>query len=168
MQFMQTLYDQKQPVGNRPRIPDTHYSIFTARVWHSAEGALLSKPQDHTFAVIWDRDHDERVFRAIETLYAQGLLPNVKFIGERKGSLSIVPINPRANRFPAEIGLDDDVWCVYIVDTPETAGGDPEYYFADIEARWALGSQPVKIELEKEFTWIDPFEFEPLPQGGAK
>jgi hypothetical protein len=42
------------------------------------------------FAVIWDEDHDERVIQVIEDLYFCGLLAPVRFVGERKGSLSVL------------------------------------------------------------------------------
>jgi hypothetical protein len=48
------------------------------------QGALLD------FAVIWDEDHDERVIQAIEEIYFGGLLGPARFIGERKGSLTVL------------------------------------------------------------------------------
>jgi hypothetical protein len=35
-------------------------------------------------------DHDERVIELVEALYFGGILPPVRFVGERKGSLSVL------------------------------------------------------------------------------
>jgi hypothetical protein len=40
--------------------------------------------------VIWDEDHDERVIGVVERMYFAGLLHPVLFVGERKGSLTVV------------------------------------------------------------------------------
>ena len=86
--FFQTLHDETQPVGHLGR--GTHYSVLRVPIWQdewlnpSVQGSLLD------FAVIWDEDHDERVIDVIETMYFGGLLAPVRFIGERKGSLSVL------------------------------------------------------------------------------
>ena len=86
--FIQTLHDETQPVGHLGR--GTHYSVLQVPIWQDQwlnplpRGALLD------FAVIWDEDHDERVIQAIEDLYFCGLLAPVRFVGERKGSLSVL------------------------------------------------------------------------------
>ena len=86
--FIQTLHDETQPVGHLGR--GTHYSVLQVPIWQDQwlnplpVGSLLD------FAVIWDEDHDERVIQAIEDLYFCGLLAPVRYIGERKGSLSVL------------------------------------------------------------------------------
>jgi hypothetical protein len=86
--FFQTLHDETQPVGHLGR--GTHYSVLRVPIWQDQwlnplpVGSLLD------FAVIWDEDHDERVIQAIEDLYFCGLLAPVRFVGERKGSLSVL------------------------------------------------------------------------------
>lgn len=86
--FIQTLHDETQPVGHLGR--GTHYSVLRVPIWQDQwlnplpVGSLLD------FAVIWDEDHDERVIQAIEDLYFCGLLAPVRFVGERKGSLSVL------------------------------------------------------------------------------
>ena len=86
--FFQTLHDETQPVGHLGR--GTHYSVLRVPIWQDQwlnplpVGSLLD------FAVIWDEDHDERVIQAIEDLYFCGLLAPVRYIGERKGSLSVL------------------------------------------------------------------------------
>ena len=50
----------------------------------------LDKPQVHDFAVIWDEDHDDRIIQVIEAIYMAGLLSPIQFIGERKGTLTII------------------------------------------------------------------------------
>lgn len=86
--FFHTLHDETQPVGHLGR--GTHYSILRVPMWQDEwlnpvpRGALLD------FAVLWDEDHDERVIEMIEDLYFEGLLAPVRFIGERKGSLTVL------------------------------------------------------------------------------
>lgn len=58
--------------------------------WFDVEGKPLQQGQVHDFAVIWDEDHDDRVISTIEELYMAGLLAPVQFIGERKGTLTVV------------------------------------------------------------------------------
>jgi hypothetical protein len=42
------------------------------------------------FAVIWDEDHDTRVISVIERLHVKGLLVPLLFVGERKGTITLV------------------------------------------------------------------------------
>lgn len=86
--FFQTLHDEVKPVGHLGR--GTHYSVLRVPIWQDEwlnplrHGVLLD------FAVLWDEDHDERVIEVVESLYFGGLLAPVRFIGERKGSLSVL------------------------------------------------------------------------------
>jgi hypothetical protein len=82
------LYDEPQPIGSIGR--GTHFSVFRSVEWRDVDLKQLAKPQIHDFAVIWDEDHDTRVISVIESIYMAGLLAPVQFIGERKGTLSIV------------------------------------------------------------------------------
>lgn len=101
--FFQTLHDETRPVGDFGR--GTHYSILRMPIWQDewlnpiSPGALLD------FAVIWDEDHDERVIQVIEELYFAGLMGPVRFIGERKGSLSVL-IDPETVNAWAPAGLE--------------------------------------------------------------
>ena len=83
-----TIHDEPGPVGNLGR--GTHYSVLRCAEWFDVVRTPLQKAQIHDFAVIWDEDHDTRVFDAIERLYVSGLLSPVQFIGERKGSLTVL------------------------------------------------------------------------------
>lgn len=42
------------------------------------------------FAIIWDKDHDERVLSVLEGLYAVDLLKHIVIIGEHKGHLTVL------------------------------------------------------------------------------
>lgn len=83
-----TLHDEQHPVGKIGR--GSHYSVLRSVEWLDVTRTPLITPQIHDFAVIWDEDHDTRVFEAIEKIYMAGLLSPVQFIGERKGFLSVV------------------------------------------------------------------------------
>jgi hypothetical protein len=86
--FFQTLHDETQPVGHFGR--GTHYSVLRVPIWQDEWLNPLRQAALLDFAVIWDEDHDERVIEVIKTLYFGGLLAPVRFIGERKGSLSVL------------------------------------------------------------------------------
>ncbi len=83
-----TLYDEQAPIGHLGR--GTHYSVFRSVEWLNVERKPLIKPQIHDFAIIWDEDHDTRVIQAVEQIYMSGLLSPVQFIGERKGTLTVL------------------------------------------------------------------------------
>lgn len=86
--FFQTLHDETRPVGNLGR--GTHYSVLRAPVWHDELLNRLDRCAFLDFAVIWDEDHDDRVIDAILMLYVGGLLSPVRYIGERKGTLTVL------------------------------------------------------------------------------
>lgn len=87
--FFKTLHEESSCVAGSPG-RGTHHSVMRAPIWHDKWlnplpiGAMLD------FAIIWDEDHDERVLEVIEGLYFAGLLAPVRFIGERKGTLSVL------------------------------------------------------------------------------
>ena len=86
--LLSCLYDEQQPIGNLGR--GTHYSIFRTVEWLDVNRASVNLPQLHDFSVIWDEDHDERIINVIENIYMAGLLSPIQFIGERKGTLTVI------------------------------------------------------------------------------
>lgn len=86
--FFKILHNETKPSLNIGR--GAHYSVMRVPIWQDKwlrpmrQGAMLD------FAIIWDEDHDERILDAIEILYFRGLLAPVMFIGERKGTLSVL------------------------------------------------------------------------------
>lgn len=66
------------------------YSVFRAIDSRDVEQQPTSLPRVHDFAVIWDDDHDTRVIPVLEEMLMAGLLPGVQFIGEHKGTLTII------------------------------------------------------------------------------
>lgn len=82
------LHDEPEPIGDLGR--GTHYSIFRAVEWLDVTRMPIETPQVHDFSVIWDEDHDTRIIEIIERIYMAGLLSPIQFIGERKGSLTVI------------------------------------------------------------------------------
>lgn len=82
------LYDEPAPVGHLGR--GTHYSVLRSVEWLDVVRAPLHLPQIHDFAVIWDEDHDTRVIEVLDDIYMAGLLSPIQFIGERKGTLTVI------------------------------------------------------------------------------
>ena len=86
--FLHCVHDETEAYGQLGR--GTHYSILRTPTWHDPRGRRTDIAKIHDFAVIWDEDHDERVIGVIERMYFAGLLFPVLFVGERKGSLTVV------------------------------------------------------------------------------
>lgn len=99
--FFQVLHDETKPTGSLGN--GTHYSVVRTvlPVWSLNDndsdeenvvfsGARRAKLELHDFAIIWDEDHDERIWGVIQHLHAGGLLAPVRFIGERKGSITVL------------------------------------------------------------------------------
>lgn len=82
------LYDEPEPVGHLGR--GSHYSVFRSVEWLDVTRSPLAVPQVHDFSVIWDEDHDTRIIEIIEAIYMAGLLSPIQFIGERKGTLTVI------------------------------------------------------------------------------
>ena len=80
-----TLYDQPEPVG---QLGDAHYSVLRASVWVP----MIGRPRlsMHDFAIIWDKDHDERVIWIAEKLLEAGLLHHVLLIAERDAAVIVL------------------------------------------------------------------------------
>lgn len=164
------LYDEQEPVG----YTNTHYSIFRSVEWLDVVRNPLDRAQIHDFAVIWDRDHDERVIAVIEDLYLNGLLSPIQFIGEYKGTLTIIlaakfyfhDTEDNLKQYVAqvkdtvekcEIG---DFWQVEVglfdkdpdgspqnYDVKEIVGGRGEkHYLCNIDHLWNLGTKDFKVK----------------------
>ena len=170
--YFRTIYDEQEPIGNLGR--GTHYSVLRCAEWHDVIANRLNKPCTHDFAVIWDEDHDTRVFNPIERMYGLGLLAPVQFIGERKAGLSVVVA---AKFYFAEDRRHFDGYCGAIQEIANDVLGDvwhvevgyydkvgPHHqtalpdgmihcrtpaldtYLRNIDNLWDLGTKPFKIK----------------------
>ncbi len=86
--YFKTLHDETEPTGNLGR--GTHYSVVRSLTWKDQYQTPLQEARNHDLAIVWDEDHDERVFELIELIYQQGLLSSAIIVGERKGSFSLI------------------------------------------------------------------------------
>jgi hypothetical protein len=157
--FFQVLHDERQTVGNFGR--GTHYSVLRAPIWRDEHLKPLQEGELLDFAIIWDEDHDDRVIEVIEEMYFGGLLAPVRFIGERKGTPSVLIDNftrdcwaertlrdycAAVSRISAS--LDDpwpaDVDVVFGRASSIVHGSpdDAETYLKNIELLWQLGRRP--------------------------
>ena len=157
--FFQTLHDETQPVGHLGR--GTHYSVLRVPTWHDEFLNRLERCAFLDFAIIWDEDHDDRVIEPIQMLYIAGLLPPVRYIGERKGMLSVV-LAPDVVRTWGKEKFDeyrdevhdigqslDDPWTAEVcsADAQEHSiiHSSPEHvalYLKNIDVLWQLGVKP--------------------------
>jgi len=168
--FFQVLHDERSPVGNLGR--GTHYSVVRAILPVLEEsdptsveeqifgGARRRQLELLDFAIIWDEDHDERIWGVIERLHVAGLLAPARFIGERKGSVTVI-CDPKTNY--GDGGLDrycqlvekhtatddGDEWPIDVVQGIGNGNGNGhiihdsnervDAYLRGIEASWKLG-----------------------------
>lgn len=165
--YFQTLYNEAAPVGAFGR--GTHYSVLGHLTWFNATGTRSDHALWHQFAVIWDEDHDERVIAVLEALCVAGRLAPVVFIGERKGTLTILvdaaflstksedevfryfeeivrkAEDRTGDHWPLEIGIADRRLepPVYASDTLiSDSAYRVQTYLAHIDGLWTLGLTP--------------------------
>lgn len=166
--FFQVLHDERSPVGELGH--GTHYSVVRTvlPVTEKADpksveeqifdGVRRRKLQMLNLAIIWDEDHDERIWGVIERLHAAGLLAPIHFIGERKGGVSIIcdPETDYSNGgfdnycqlIECAVQADEgDEWSVEVMQGIEDKTGQiinaprarVEAYLRGIQASWTLG-----------------------------
>jgi hypothetical protein len=166
--FFQVLHDETKPVGHFGR--GTHYSVLRVPIWHDERLEPLSQGELLDFAIIWDEDHDERVIEPIEEMYFAGLLGPVRFIGERKGTLSVLIDSQSAewqektrrgyhaaiNRISQRL---DDPWPVMVDQLGGVRGessivhgtaADIATYLKHIQLLWKLGRRPAREHLRDQ------------------
>lgn len=178
--FFETLHDERAPVGSLGR--GTHYSVVRTvlPVWSCADpshveeeilgGARRSALELFDLAIIWDEDHDERVWGVIDRLHVAGLLAPVRFIGERKGNITIL-LDPSFDYGEAgsdvyeqlvERVVESDAGDSWALEIRQGIDGDSgiinansrsvEDYLRGIQACWKLGTTP----------WVAPKRVGPI------
>lgn len=120
----------------------------------------------HDMAIIWDEDHDTRVITAIELMIRSGLHGyDIRFMGERKGALSIVfggiypPFIPMVNKKIKDLANElEDPWtvsvkCLSDADHSIIDAYQPNVsaYLHGIDALWGLGGKSANV-IPKENT----------------
>lgn len=159
--LLSTIHDERHPIGKIGR--GSHYSVFICAQWlnEHLEPDYNYHANTQRFSVIWDEDHDERIIPVIEHAYMIGLFAPVKFIGERKGILTLIVSDNFWSRCDqkdqkdylkrwneiASSKISDDSWSVEIRPESEMAesyivyptGSFAETYLKNIENLWGLG-----------------------------
>lgn len=148
--LLSCLHDQPGPVGRLGR--GVHHSVFRSTQWRAIDGDVLSAPRVHDFAVIWDEDHDVRVIGVAERLHLAGLLWPVCFIGERKGSVTLL-LDYMAG---PEVFADEGVWIDRIREVASSAGGD--------EWRVEIGMFQHLVDADEGTPQTDPAGIIPEPR----
>ena len=161
--LFQCLYDEEHPITRR--FPP--YSVFRAIDSRNVLQEATPRPRVHDFAVIWDDDHDTRIIAVLEEMLMAGALPGVQFIGEHKGTLSVIlaaatyyVIDVEAYKkwvtklaeasgdfWMVEIGMFDhspgNLARFHQCDFVEIVGGDDadKAFLFTIDAAWRLGTK---------------------------
>jgi hypothetical protein len=145
------------------------YSVFRAIDSRDVEQKLTVLPHVHDFAVLWDDDNDTRIIPVLEEMLMSGLLPGVQFIGEHKGTLTVIlaartywkidveAYAVRLNKLTGDAA--GDYWNVLVgsydhgkgnlrlghqCDFQEIIGGPDEFthaYLYAIDTEWQLGTK---------------------------
>jgi hypothetical protein len=174
--FFQVLHDERTPVSLGR---GTHYSVVrtiipvleksdpTSPAEQMFGGARRRRLELFDLAIIWDEDHDERIFSIIERLHAAGLLAPVRFIGERKGGVTVI-CDPKTDYGDDDYGGydrycqlvekhtltdDGDEWNVEVMQGIGDGSGQiindskarVDAYLRGIEASWDLGPSAWKF-----------------------
>ncbi len=86
-QFFKTIHSDNKAVGD---IGDgSHYSVLRSTTWYDNSRLLLNEPMIHDFAIIWDKDHDNRIIEFVEHMFMNNVLSPVLFVGESKEHLTV-------------------------------------------------------------------------------
>lgn len=86
--YFSCLYDEPFPASDFGW--GAHYSVMRAVEWLDVYRDPLKLPLVHDFAVIWDKDHDDRIIRVLERILFAGLLSPIQFIGERGAVIAVI------------------------------------------------------------------------------
>ena len=180
--FFKMLHEETKPAENFGR--GTHYSVLRAPIWQDKWLNQMPTGEMLDFAIIWDEDHDERVLEVVEKLYFAGLLPPVRFIGERKGTLSVLidgetmaawkptTLKKYQEAISKISGAQNDPWPAHVSSVTSLASIparaislDPSIIHADrvtivaylqnIERRWNVGIKQYKLQVE-----VPDYEYE--------
>ena len=156
--YFKTLHDETQSTGHLGR--GTHYSVVRSLTWQDQNLSFLEKPHNHNLAIIWDEDHDERVFELIELIYLNGLLSPAIIVGERKGSFTLIIKENSLGKISNDKYLQnyvkkienlaeslEDPWsidiCIFNINTDRYIINDEEekvsLYLKNINMLWNLG-----------------------------
>lgn len=172
-----TLHDETTPTGSD--IAGTHHSILRAVIF-TQPSPYLKNTRLASFldvAVIWDRDHDERVIRVLESLYLLGGLTPVKAIRERKGILYVFLEPAEAadldrGHFHSLLTTicknQPDVWPVQVMDLTkrelDTVFRPGEVsYLLHVNTHWELGQKGALSPIyPQEFLSTESAEREPV------
>ena len=157
------IHDEQHPIGNIGR--GSHYSVLSCVQWNDRfmQPQVTGNAEIQKLAVIWDEDHDERIIPILETAYTQCLIAPVKFVGERKGHLSVIvdsdfwkycnnkrEFTQAWEKLAGSVG--DDWWSCEVQPESEAIessiihpGGDKMIvYLKNIDNLWSLGIAPYK------------------------
>lgn len=84
--YCKILHEVSKPTVNSS-VRGMHYSVYETTYLPVNPGETKTQ---NRFVLLWDEDHDTRVFSVIEALAESGILPYVAVIGERKAGVIIV------------------------------------------------------------------------------
>lgn len=84
--YCKILHEVAKPLVHSS-IRAMHHSVYEASYLPLNPGGSIYKSR---FALLWDEDHDLRVFSAVAALAESGLLPYVAVIGERKAGVMVI------------------------------------------------------------------------------
>lgn len=151
--FFHTEYDEQSPIGKIGR--GAHYSVLSTLQQRDEHLNFMSESKIQRIGLIWDEDHDDRIIEVLERALVKGILSPVRFIGERKGGVTIIVDKNNAQaRHPAFRktwesicnSVDSDSWA-FSIETIEndtgmiiqTSNDQIKTYLTNIDNLWSIG-----------------------------
>jgi hypothetical protein len=156
------LHNETEPTGDYLG-RGTHYSVVRTYSFFGIDGKPLKKAKTHDIGIIWDEDHDTRIYCAIKELWENRLSYPVLFVGERKGHLSVIVGNDswgimcredyshRVDQVAQNAESWVDCWSSSVESLDECCGHiiahnytDTDLYLNSIKMLWQLGLKDIK------------------------
>jgi hypothetical protein len=132
--------------------------------WIGKNNETMKKAMAHDFAIIWEKDHDERIIPAILRMYTNNLFGAAMIVGVRRGVLTYLIDNAllqqideqqitvfknalteqcqphTGDKWSVEVAsIQDPRTSQIIMDTPEKV----RVYLENIHNLWNLGIKPI-------------------------
>jgi len=174
-----TVHDQHEPTVDIGR--GAHFSILSTAQWLDMQLIPMARAVVQRIAIIWDEGHDTRIIPMLEAALINGIISPVLFVGERKGSVTLMldmgsPLikDPEFIQAWQKIcyGPDDDHWSLTIIGWGENTHPliHDEFhkavaYLEMIDAQFKLGLWEYKYQCVLRDYWVSILDKSPGLEG---
>jgi len=167
--YFQTIHDQPSRREDSRRIEG--FTVFRVVVWSDHELKRRDTPKNHTFAIVWDEDHDTRVIQVAEKFYLAGVLQCISMIYEHEGNIVVRLLDdidetvegPVFSELCKRLELHsspyfEDYWMLSIEGEHPECTDDKFSWIAsetvsEIDDQFTLGRSPIVVRHSKHKFW---------------